>query len=401
MNLKAGMAALVAVTSLAVSACSNTSAAGGSGSGGASTGGKGPLKIGVIVPLSGPSGPNGQDVLNAVQVEADALNKAGGVDGRQIQVVSGDDMSTPADGVAAATKMVAQHVDVVMGGWNSPVTLAEQPILVRAGILNITTIPQDSAIIGGADPDAIRMNAGNQVGGYVAAQYLAKLGAKKIGTLAENDAYGNDAVNFMQKYLPAGSSVVTEQKFDFTDTNFRVPDSNVKAAGPNAVFSADASEASGQPALMKQLSTANLGIPYFAGLGTVSQNVIDLAGPAANGMYSADLYFPNLMPWASIPENKAFVSAFQAKADNLPDKYAALGAESVEVWAKAVGSAGTTDRDKVAGAIKNHTFANTVLGSVTFTDQGQMVSNIYVFKVANQKPQITSKINVPASIWHQ
>ena len=149
----------------------------------------------------------------------------------------------------------------------------------------------------------------------------------------------------------------TKQLFDYTATDFRVAISNLKAAKPDAVFSADAAESSGQPALMKQLSQANLGIPYFAGVGTVSQTVIDLAGAGGNGTYSADLYFPEAEPWTSNSENQAFMKAFQKKAGQLPDKFAALGAESVDVWAQAVEAAGTTDREKVADAIKGQTFS--------------------------------------------
>jgi branched-chain amino acid transport system substrate-binding protein len=398
MRFFAGLAGAAAVAALTVSACSNSNS--NVASGGALDHGDGPLKIGVIVPLSGPSGPNGKEVLNAIQVEADAWNKAGGIEGRKIEVVSADDKSTPADGVTAANHLASEHVDVVMGGWNSPVTLAIQPILVRAGILNITTIPQSSEILGGADPDAVRMNAGNQVGGYVAADYLSKeLGAKKVGFMLENDAYGDDAGSFLSKYLPSDVKVVTQQKFDVTSTDFRVPISNLKAAKPDAVFSADASEASGQPALMKQLGQASLGVPYFAGLGTVSQTVVDLAGSGSEGSYSADLYFPDQKPWSTIPKNQNFVTAFKAKTGDLPNKYAALGAESVDVWAKAAQKAGTTDRDKVASAIKGQSFDDTVLGSVKFTAGGQMVSDIYVFKIKGQKPSIVSKVDVPDTVW--
>lgn len=399
MKFIAGMAAAMAVTALAVSGCSNTDSA---RAGTSKDDGDGALKIGVIVPLSGPSGPNGEEVLNAIQVEADALNAAGGINGRQVEVLSADDKSTPADGVTAANKLAGKGVDVVMGGWNSPVTLAIQPILVRAGVLNITTIPQNSSIVGGADPDAIRMNAGNKVGGYVAAAYLSKeVGAHKLGLMLENDAYGDDAGKFLREALADDVKVATEQKFDVTTTDFRVPVSTVKAAKPDAIFSADASEASGQPALMKQLGEANLGVPYFAGLGTVSQTVIDLAGPGSEGTYSADLYFPDQDPWATIPANKEFVDAYQKKTGDLPNKYAALGAVSVDVWAQAVDAAGSTDRGDVATAIKGQTFDDTVLGSVTFTDQGQMVSDIYVFQVKDHKPEIISKVDVPEEAWRQ
>lgn len=399
MKIIAGLMATVTTAALATG-CANS----GQSSNGASSGKKdsGPLKIGVIVPLSGSAGPNGKHVLTAIQTEADRLNSDGGVDGRKIEVVSRDDKSTPATGVSAATKMVSQGVDVVMGGWNSPVTLAMQPILRRGGVLNITTIPQDSAIIGGADPDAIRMNAGNKVGGYIAANYLSKkLGAKRIGLMLENDAYGNDAGDFVKKYLPSGTKVASKQAFDLTATDFRVAISNLKAAKPDAIFSADAAESSGQPALMKQLSEAKLGIPYFAGVGTVTQTVTNLAGKGANDAYSADLYFPEAQPWASNPDNQVFMKAFKKKAGQLPDKFAALGAQSVDVWAQAVKKAGTTDRKKVADAIKGQNFGGTVLGTVRFTKQGQMISPMYAFQIKNQKVKVLNKVDVPSDAWLQ
>ena len=331
-----------------------------------------------------------------------SINEEGGVDGRKVEILSKDDQSTPARGVSAATEFVGKDVDVIMGGWNSPVTLAIQPITVRAKTLNITTIPQNSSILGGADDNAIRMNAGNAVGGYVAAKFLGDtLGAKKIGMLLQNDAYGKDAGAFLKKNLPSGSKIVTTQEFAYTDTDFRVALSSLKAAKPDAVFSANAAESSGQPALMKQLSAANLGVPYFAGTGTVSQTVINVAKAGANDAYSADLYFPEAEPWASNEKNQAFIKAFEAKTGDMPDKFAALGAQSVAVWAAAVEKAGTTEQKAVADAIKGATFTDTILGDVTFTDSGQMISPMFGFQVKDQKVKVLDEIAVPAEVWTQ
>lgn len=397
MNVTGGILAMFAVATLAAG-CANT----GTASTPNSTQKTGPIKIGVIVPLSGAAGPNGKHVLASIEAEAELINTQGGVVGRKLEVIAKDDQSTPASGVSAATDLVGQGVEVVMGGWNSPVTLALQPILVRGNVLNITTIPQNSAILGGADDAAIRMNAGNAVGGYVGAQFLSKtLHAKNIGLLLENDAYGKDAGAFVEKNLPSDAKIATQQLFAYTDTDFRVALSSLSAAKPDAVFSADAAESSGQPALMKQLSVANLGIPYFGALGTISQNVIDVAGVGANGAYSADLYFPLAEPWASNAKNEAFIKAFKGKTGDLPDKYSALGAQSVDVWAKAVEKAGTTDRKKVADAVHGQTFADTLLGKVTFTAHGQMISPIYAFQVKDQKVQVLDEIPVPAEVWTQ
>ena len=383
--------------------CANTGSApsGGSGGSGAST--SGPVKVGVIVPLSGPAGPNGQDVLDAIQVQADVINAEGGVLGRQLQIVAKDDQSNPANGVSAATQLAGEGVSVVMGGWNSPVTLAIQPVLVRAGILNITTIPQNATILGNADPDAVRLNAGNAVGAYVAGQYLSKnLGAKSVGYLLENDAYGKDLGALLTAQLqPAGVAVASEQTFDYSATDFRVPLSNIQGAAPQAVFSANAAESSGMPALAQQYARSGIGAPHVAALGTVSPKVIDLAGgTAVDGLYSADIYFPDVAPFNGYPENQKFAEAFRQKTGNPPDKYAALGAQSVDVWAAAVAKAATLDRQPVADAIHGQTFTGTVMGDVTFTDKGQMQTKVYAFTVEGGKIKVLDEVPVPAEVWN-
>jgi branched-chain amino acid transport system substrate-binding protein len=392
-----------AVALAAVSAgCANT----GSGpqpGGGAPAQESGPLKVGVIVPLSGPAGPNGAHVLEAIEVMAGVVNSEGGCAGRQIEVVSRDDQSTPAAGVSAANDLIAEGVDVVMGGWNSPVTLAIQPVLVRAGVLNITSIPQNASILAGADPAAVRMNAGNQVGAHVAARYIADtLHARRVAMLLQNDAYGNDAGAGLRAELDKrGIEVVAEQKFAFTDTDFRIPLSNIAAANPDVVFSANAAESSGMPAMARQYAESHIPATHFAGTGTVSPTVIDLAGGAViDGLVSADLYFPDVEPFRSLPRNQAFVQAYtQRSGGELPDKYRALGAQSVDVWCKAVGKVGGTDRVAVADAIHGQTFQGTILGDVRFTEDGQQEFPIYAFTVEGGKTKVLEQIPVEDAVW--
>src|SRR5882757_426113 len=105
-----------------------------------------PIKIGVIFPLSGPAGPNGQAVTSAVKVAAEMINAKGGVLGRKL---------------------------VVIKGWNSPVTLAMQPVLARADILDITAVSKADPIVSGqGNPYAVRLNSSNGQDGAVIADIL-------------------------------------------------------------------------------------------------------------------------------------------------------------------------------------------------------------------------------------
>jgi branched-chain amino acid transport system substrate-binding protein len=94
-----------------------------------------PIKIGVIIPLSGGAGRQGQDVANAIQSMAAIINSDGGVMGRPVELLIRDDESTPAVGVAKANELASAGVAAVLEGWNSPVTLAMQSILARANMV--------------------------------------------------------------------------------------------------------------------------------------------------------------------------------------------------------------------------------------------------------------------------
>lgn len=384
-----------AVSSLVLAGCSGSA-------GGAGGSDEEPLKVGVIVPLSGEAGPNGEHVLAGIEAQAALINEAGGVDGREIEVVSRDDQSTPATGVNVATDLIEEEVDVVMGGWNSPVTLAIQPVLVRADILNITSIPQNASILGGADDTAIRMNAGNAIGGFTAAYYITEvLGAERLAMLLQNDAYGVDAGEFVEKNLPESVEVVSEEMFEYSDTDFRVAISNVIGSDPDAVYSANAAESSGQPALMQQLAAANLDVPYFAGTGTVSHTVIEAAGEDAIDSISADLYFPDVEPWVSNPKNQAFMEKFTDETGDIPDKFAALGGQSVDVWAQAIEAAGSAERQAVADAIYGQSFDETILGEVSFTDAGQQQFPMYAFEVVDGDINVLDEIPIPEDVWQE
>lgn len=361
-----------------------------------------PLKVGVIVPLSGEAGPNGEHVLNGIEAQAALINAEGGVDGREIEILSRDDQSEPATGVSAATDLIEEEVDVVMGGWNSPVTLAIQPILVRDGVLNITSIPQNASILGEADETAIRMNAGNAVGGYVAAHYMTEaLGAESIATMLQNDAYGLDAGEFMESYLPDDVSIDRQELFEFSETDFRVPISNIMDSGVEALYSANAAESTGQPALMQQLEAANLDIPYFAGTGTVSDTVVEAAGDDSIDTISVDLYFADVEPWSSNPKNQAFIEQFTEDTGNPPDKFAALGAQSMDVWAQAVEEAGSADRQAVADVIQGGSFSETILGEVQFTEEGQQQFSMFAFEVNDGEVEVLDEIPIPEEIWEE
>lgn len=345
-----------------------------------------PVKIGVILPLSGGAGRQGQDVANAIQAMAVLLNADGGVLGRPIEIVVRDDESTPAVGVAKANELASAGVAAVLEGWNSPVTLAMQSILARAGILDITMISKADAILASpSNPLAIRLNSANVQDAAILVTDLARrMKTGRIVFVTENDAYGNGAQQGIEAEIKKAGlayEIAATLKFPFAQTDFRVEVTSIRDARPDAVISINANEGAGLPAFLQQYSRGGGGAPVYCSVGTVSPSVIETAGAAANGLMSADIYFPAAEPFASDARNKRFVAQMQKQFNATPDKFMALGAASLEVWAKGAAKAQSLDRKAVAEAIRGQELPGTIFGTARFGANGQMEQHYSTFSV--------------------
>ena len=343
------------------------------------------VKVGVIFPLSGGAGPQGQHVTQAIQSMAALINESGGVLGKKIEVVSRDDESTPAVGISRANELIGQGVSVIIEGWNSPVTLAMQPVIARAGVLDITAVSKADPILSGeGNPLAVRLNSSNSQDGAVIASYIANSNAKRIAFLTENDAYGNGAQESIEaelKKLNYSYQKVAEEKFPFAQADFRVALTNVRAANPDITVAINANEGLGMPAIIRQAKQGRLGGKLVTAVGTVAPSVLSVAGEAAQGLIGADIYFPDVEPFASNPANKRFVAKNQELFKYAPDKFMALGATALQVWAMAANDVKSLDREAIAKRIRGGSFKGTVFGDITFEPNGQMKSRHYIFTV--------------------
>jgi branched-chain amino acid transport system substrate-binding protein len=349
-----------------------------------------PVKVGVIIPLSGGAGPQGQHVTQAIQVMAALINESGGVLGRPIELITRDDESTPAVGVSRANDLIAQGVSVIIEGWNSPVALAMQPVISRAGVLDITMFASaDSILSGEGNPLPVRLNASNTQGGAAVAQVIANtLKGKRVAFLTENDAYGTGtqaSIEAELKRLNSTYEKVAEEKFPFTQADFRVALTNVKAANPDVTVAINANEGLGMPSIIRQFKQGRVPGQLLAALGTVAPSVISVAGEAADGVMGVDIYFPDVEPFASNPVNRNFVARTQSMFKQTPDKFMAVGAAALQLWAMAANELKTLDREALAKRMRGGSFKNTVFGDVSFAPNGQLQSRTHLFKVQDGK----------------
>ncbi|MEP6799023.1 MAG: ABC transporter substrate-binding protein, partial [Lapillicoccus sp.] len=136
MNLAKRNTILLSIASavaLATSACSGGLIGSGGSSGGATD--SGPIKLGMVVPISGSSAPTGAYMKNGAQLAVDEINAAGGVlKGRKLELLVEDEACDAQQAVASANKVVSAGVVVSVGGYCSGATLPTLPIFQKANV---------------------------------------------------------------------------------------------------------------------------------------------------------------------------------------------------------------------------------------------------------------------------
>ena len=96
------------------------------------------IKIGVAGPITGPNASFGAQLMQGVGQAAEDFNKTGGILGQKITVEQGDDVSDPKQGVSVANKFVGDGVKLVVGHFNSGVTIPASEVYADNGVLMIT-----------------------------------------------------------------------------------------------------------------------------------------------------------------------------------------------------------------------------------------------------------------------
>ncbi len=194
------------------------------------------IKIGFIGALTGDGASYGEPQQRVIQLAVDEVNKNGGFDGKQVEVVYEDAKCTGEGGANAAQKLVnVDKVQIILGGTCSGETLAAVPV-AEAGKVAIVTGSATSPDLIGKSPYFFRVYPNDSVQGQVLAQGAWDRGWKKIAVIQESTDYPLGIYKaFAATYEPLGGTL-TKDEFKTDTTDFRSVLSKIKALKPDAVF---------------------------------------------------------------------------------------------------------------------------------------------------------------------
>ncbi|TVQ20521.1 MAG: branched-chain amino acid ABC transporter substrate-binding protein [Spirochaetaceae bacterium] len=320
------------------------------------------IKIGVAGVHSGDLAPFGLPTVNAARMVADQVNSAGGLLGRQIELVVEDDQCAPDVATNTAAKLLSDGVVAVIGHICSGATSTALAIYEPERLVSISPSSTNPALTD--FPNFFRTIAPDDAQAALQVAFAVnELGAQRVALLHDREDYGRGLAEFARDYLQeAGVPVVLFEGITAGAVDYSAIINRVAAENADLViFGGYHPEAS---KLVDQMRSRGLNTAFMSGDGIFNDTFIDVAGAAAEGVYSTSPKDTGDNPIAL-----AAIQAHVARFGEEPGAFFMNAYAAAQALFNAIEKAGSTDYDAIIAALRSEAI-DTPLGRLTFDEAG-------------------------------
>ena len=353
------------------------------------------IRIGFLAPLyDHPDQVLGNRMLNGAKLAMEEANAAGGYCGKPFRLVTHNDYDNWQNSSAAvagvskdsaiwgaasndAVRMIYDDkVWAMFGSISSESTHIALRLTLKAETPLVNSASTDPTIPETLIPWYFTDLQDDRVQGYTLARHIyTELGLKRVALLRVNDRYGRFGVlKFRDASRRLGHPVVIEQKFMRGDTDFRrqlqvIQDSRVDAI----VLWTDIGPAA---AILQQMQELGMKQRVFGSHRTIGDELINLAGPAAEGFEAVFPYDPTRSDarWLD------FNARYQARFHEKPDHFASLAYDAMQILLNAICRAGL-NRGRIRDALTGVTSYKGVTGDMVFDPNCKNIAPLYLASV--------------------
>jgi len=301
-----------------------------------------------------------------MDLAVDEINAAGGVLGKKLEIVSRDDNGVPGDAVRAAEELLTREkVALLMGTFASNVGLAVADLAKRRQVLFIAAEPlSDKLVWDSGNKYTFRLRASTYMQTAMLVPDAVKAGKKRWAIVYPNYEYGQAATTAFKQQMQAQQGAGVEFVEQAVPLGKIEPGAVVQAlldARPDAIFSSLFGPDLARFVREGQLRGLFKDRPVFNLLGGEPEYLDPLKDEAPVG------WFVTGYPWYAIdtPEHQRFRDAYQKKFNDYPRLGSVVGYSAVKTAAAALQRAGSTDTDKLVGAMQDLR-VDTPFGAVTY-----------------------------------
>jgi branched-chain amino acid transport system substrate-binding protein len=348
-----------------------------------------PIKIGVMLALTGDSANYGKRSLNGITWAAEKIKMKGGINGKDVELVVEDDQSSPKSAVTVFNKLIdVDKVTIVVGDIISGTTMAVVPIADKKHILLFAP--------GASNPKLRETSANTSPVNYVfrdwtsddfdgkaMAGYLLKQNVKMLGLIVQKTDYTIGLASaLVRDFETGGGQIIIRQDFETSDTDLRTQIINLKAANVNNVYISAYSPGTGL--ILKQASQLGFPPQWYATLTVDTPECGAIAGSARNGVIFTTPAF-NVDDQGAVM--KEFVTGFKARFNDDPEVVAAHAYDALNILAMLIGQIGDSP-DILKDALYKVQNYNGASGVMTFDNNGDVTKAIYIKQYVSGSPVV-------------
>jgi branched-chain amino acid transport system substrate-binding protein len=333
------------------------------------------IKLGIVAPITGPNAAFGAQIRNGAAQAVEDINKAGGINGEKVVISVGDDASDPKQGVSVANKFASEGVKMVVGAFNSGVSIPTSDALQEAGIVQISPASTAIKFTERGNWNTFRTCGRDDQQGAVAGDFLAdKFKGKRVGFVHDKSPYGKGLADETLKALKAkgGNSVIYEG-INPGEKDMSALVSKLKQANVDVIYFGGLYTEAGL--LIRQMRDQGLKAPLMGGDGITDKEFVQIAGPGSEGTYMT--FSPDAR---KNPKAKAIVDAFKAKNID-PEAYTLYSYAAVQILKQAAEAVKSSDGKKIADHIRGGKPFDTVIGEISYDKKGDITRPDYVMYV--------------------
>jgi branched-chain amino acid transport system substrate-binding protein len=341
-------------------------------------GGADKIRIGVFMSLTGTTANFGISSTNGIKMAADEVNAAGGINGKQVEVLVEDDRSDASEAATIVTKFVTQsQVHAILGEVASSRSIAAAPIAQNAKIPMLTPSSTNPEVTKKGN-FIFRSCFIDPVQGAAIAQFAAKsLNAKTAAIMVDRK---NDYSTGLEKvinetFTRMGGQIVATQSYQEGDQDFNAQLTSLKGANPQVIFVPGYYNDVGL--IAKQARDKGITVPLIGGDGWDSVQLYAIGGSALNGSFFTNHY----SPYDSDPKVQKFVSDYKARYNTVPDALAATAYDAARIMFDAIKRSPSLDGTAIRDSLAATKDFPGVTGTVTFNEQRDAVKPIVMIEI--------------------
>ena len=365
------------ILALSLAACMAVPFMAGCQSGGSSASGD-KIVIGGIGPLTGDAASYGISVKNGCQIAIDEINAAGGVNGKQLELLFEDDVCDEEKSISAYNKLMDSGINVLVGAVTSGCSIAVSEVSVSDNILQIT--PSGSAMDCTKHPNAFRICFTDPLQGEIMAQYIADKGFKNPAIIYDVASDYSKGIHdsFIAKAAEVGLNIAADESFTSGDVDFKTQLTKIKSSEADCLFLPIYYTEVGY--ISEQAPTVGVELPYF-GCDGWDGVINQLNGNTAN--IEGATFLTPFVATSTNEKVQAFVKAYDAKFSAIPDQFAADGYDAIYAVKAAIEAAnGDLSGDALIAAMTQINVAG-ITGDMSFTAEGEPNKSARVAVISN------------------